>query len=59
MKVRLTGIPAEVSAAVDQLTADGWRFRSVSKPYPCRGASVEVRVYVEVLDLPTQPRGNQ
>lgn len=48
MKVRLMGTPAECSAAVTAL-ADSPRLSvvEVSNPYPNRGDSRQVRVYVE------------
>lgn len=48
MKIRITGLPAEVSAAVAVLTStDGLDVIEVSDPYPNRGDSRLVRVYVE------------
>jgi hypothetical protein len=47
MKLRLHGTPGEVAEAADRL-ARVFEVVSVSPPYPDRGASVLVRVYVEV-----------
>ncbi len=46
MKVRLTGLPGEVVGATERL-AEVFDVVEVSEPYPCRGASRQVRVYVE------------
>jgi hypothetical protein len=60
MKVRLHGTPAEVAEATRRL-AEVLDVVAVSQPYPDRGASVLVRVYLEVrLDpasaaMPTSP----
>jgi len=51
VKVRLHGTPEEVAAAPRRLVAV-LDVVSVSEPYPDRGASVLVRVYLEVrVDL--------
>ena len=56
MKIRITGLPAEVAAAVEVLTnADGLDVIEVSDPYPNRGDSRLVRVYLET-QLPAGTR---
>jgi len=56
VKVRLHGTPAEVAEATRRLL-QVLEVVSVSPPYPDRGASVLVRVYLEVrLDLPDATR---
>ena len=48
MKIRITGLPDEVHQAVEALTnADGLDVIEVSDPYPNRGDSRMVRVYIE------------
>lgn len=50
MKIRLTGLPAECDAVVallSQVADRGLTIVDVSTPYPCRGSSALVRVYVE------------
>lgn len=47
MKIRLTGLPAEVTDGIGRLE-QVFDVVSVSAPYPCRGTSRQVRVYVEV-----------
>ena len=48
MKIRLMGLPAEVTGAVEILTgADSLDVIEVSDPYPNRGGSRTVRVYIE------------
>jgi hypothetical protein len=47
MKVRLHGTPGEVAEATRRLV-EVLEVVSVSVPYPDRGASVLVRVYLEV-----------
>lgn len=47
MKMRLHGLPEEVEEAVKRLQGI-FAVVSVSDPYPDRGASRLVRVYVEV-----------
>ncbi len=58
MKLRLHGTPAEVAAATRQLV-EVLDVVAVNGPYPDRGTSVLVRVYLEVrLDpSPTTPTG--
>jgi hypothetical protein len=52
VKVRLHGTPGEVAAATRRLV-EVLDVVAVSEPYPDRGASVQVRVYLEVrLDAP-------
>jgi hypothetical protein len=52
VKLRLHGTPAEVAEVADRLTTV-FQVVSISEPYPDRGASVLVRVYVEIrLDPP-------
>jgi hypothetical protein len=52
VKVRLHGIPAEVAEATRRLV-EVLDVVAVSEPYPDRGASALVRVYLEVrLDPP-------
>jgi hypothetical protein len=52
VKVRLWGTPAEVDQATRQLV-EALDVVAVSGPYPDRGASVLVRVYLEVRPDPT------
>jgi hypothetical protein len=47
MKVRLHGTPAEVAAATRRLV-EVLDVVAVSQPYPDRGPSVLVRVYLEI-----------
>lgn len=48
MKIRLMGLPAEVDQAVTILNdADSLDVLEVSDPYPNRGDSRMVRVYIE------------
>ena len=48
MKIRLSGLPAEVDQAVSALSdADALDVIEVSSPYPNRGDSRIVRVYIE------------
>lgn len=47
MKIRLTCLPTEVTDGIERLR-QVFDVVSVSDPYPCRGASRQVRVYVEV-----------
>ena len=55
MKLRLHGTLGEVAEAVDRLPGV-FEVVAVSPPYPDRGASVLVRVYVEVrLGPPVAP----
>jgi hypothetical protein len=54
VKVRLWGTPAEVDQAVRQLV-EVLDVVAVSGPYPDRGPSVLVRVYLEVRPDPTPP----
>jgi hypothetical protein len=54
VKVRLWGTPAEVDQATRQLV-EILDVLSVSGPYPDRGPSVLVRVYLEVRPAPTPP----
>ena len=46
IKIRLEGLPSEVSEAVDRLSGI-YTVLSVSDPYHNRGKSAYVRVYVE------------
>jgi hypothetical protein len=55
MKIRLTGTPDEITHTLHALDTAGWTWRTVSNPYPCRGRSIEVRVYAEPLTIPTIP----
>jgi hypothetical protein len=49
MKIRLMGLPAEVSTVLQALTDTGTLdLIEVSGPYPNRGDSRMVRLYVEV-----------
>jgi hypothetical protein len=49
MKIRITGLPAEVKHAVSALTeAAAFDVIEVSGPYPNRRASHLVRIYAEV-----------
>ncbi|MFF4417466.1 hypothetical protein ACFYY8_33495 [Streptosporangium sp. NPDC001559] len=47
MKIRLLGLPDETAQAVD-LLAQTFDVIDVSDPYPMRGASRQVRVYIEI-----------
>ncbi len=48
MKIRLSGLPAEVGQAVSALRdADALDVIEVSSPYPNRGDSRIVRIYLE------------
>ena len=48
MKIRLMGLPAEITQAVTVLNeADSLDVLEVSGPYPNRGDSRMVRVYIE------------
>ncbi len=48
MKIRLSGLPAEVGQAVSALRkADALDVIEVSSPYPNRGDSRIVRIYIE------------
>lgn len=51
MKIRLHGTEEECSEAVE-LLGEVLQIQSVSDPYPDRGRSVLVRVYIEAI-----PRG--
>jgi hypothetical protein len=55
VKVRLWGTPAEVDQATRRLV-DVLDVVAVSGPYPDRGASVLVRVYLEVRPAPAPAR---
>jgi len=59
MKIRVHGTPEECRAGVEKLFeafTDPDRIVSVSEAYPDRGASILVRVYLEVrLGIPPQP----
>ena len=48
MKIRITGLPAEVTQAITLLTATpALDLTEVSDPYPNRGRSRLVRVYID------------
>ena len=48
MKIRIMGLPEEVTPAVQALTStDRLEVTEVSAPYPNRGDSRMVRVYIE------------
>ena len=48
VKIRLTGLPPEVDQAVNALSdAQALDVIEVSSPYPNRGDSRQVRVYIE------------
>jgi hypothetical protein len=48
MKIRITGLPAEIPPVIQALTsADTLDVTEVSDPYPNRGGSGLVRVYIE------------
>ncbi|WP_204022261.1 hypothetical protein [Sinosporangium siamense] len=52
MSVRLMGLPEEVdavTAALSELPAV--QVVAVSRPYPCRGRDLRVRVYVEIRSV--------
>ena len=53
MKIRLTGLPAEVDSAVATISAlPGIDVTEISGPYPNRGASRLVRVYLDIRLTP-------
>jgi hypothetical protein len=54
VRLRVWGTPAEVDQAVRRLT-ETFDVVAVSGPYPDRGHSVLVRVYLEVRLDPTTP----
>jgi hypothetical protein len=54
VKLRLHGTPGEVAVATRRLV-EILDVLAVSGPYPDRGASVLVRVYLEVRLAPTSP----
>jgi hypothetical protein len=54
VKVRLHGTAAEVAEAARRLV-EAFDVVAVSEPYPDRGASVLVRVYLEVRLDPASP----
>jgi hypothetical protein len=57
VKIRLMGTGGECWQTVEALR-QAIGILSVSDPYPCRGASREVRVYVEARLAPlTEPEG--
>ncbi|WP_219471267.1 hypothetical protein [Nonomuraea rhizosphaerae] len=47
MKIRIIGLPDEVEQAAATI-ADVLDVVETSAPYPCRGASRQVRLYLEV-----------
>ena len=48
MKIRLTGLPAEIDQAVNALSnAQALDVIEVSSPYPNRGDSHMIRIYIE------------
>lgn len=47
MKIRLIGLPDEVTQAVDLLTQT-FDVIDASAPYPTRGTGRQVRVYLEI-----------
>jgi hypothetical protein len=48
MKIRLTGLPAETTPAINALNdADSPGLIEVTDPYPNRGDSQMVRVYIQ------------
>ncbi|GAA2576807.1 hypothetical protein GCM10010411_06650 [Actinomadura fulvescens] len=47
LRIRLMGLPEEVSAGAEAL-AEVFEVVEVSSAYPCRGASQNVRVYLQV-----------
>ncbi|GAA2630948.1 hypothetical protein SMC26_23625 [Actinomadura fulvescens] len=53
VKIRLTGLPAEVQAAADRI-ADVVTLLETSRPYPRRGNSRLVSLYLEA-DVSTAP----
>ncbi|MFC4910922.1 hypothetical protein [Actinomadura gamaensis] len=50
MRVRMVGLPDEIAPIVEALHT-ALDVVEVSAPYPCRGASRNVRVYAEVRPL--------
>jgi hypothetical protein len=51
VKLRLHGTPADVAEATRRL-AEAFQIVAVSRPYPDRGTSTLVRVYLEVRLTP-------
>ncbi|WP_181870944.1 hypothetical protein [Sphaerisporangium album] len=47
MKIRITGLPDEVTQAAD-IIATTFDVIEISAPYPCRGTTRNVRIYAEV-----------
>jgi hypothetical protein len=56
MRIRLMGLPEEVTAAAEQI-GTVLDVIDISAPYPCRGASRQVRLYLETR--PTHPTVEQ
>jgi hypothetical protein len=52
VKIRLMGLPDDVTEAIVRLRAV-FDVISESPPYPCRGVSREVRVYIEARPADT------
>jgi hypothetical protein len=47
MKIRIIGLPDEVTQAADIIAA-AFDVIEISDPYPCRGNTRNVRIYAEV-----------
>ncbi|GAA3790247.1 hypothetical protein GCM10022226_06420 [Sphaerisporangium flaviroseum] len=47
MKIRIIGLPDEVTQAAE-IIGTAFDVIEISDPYPCRGASRNVRIYTEV-----------
>ena len=53
MNIRIMGLPAEITPVIQALTdADGLEVIQVSEPYPNRGDSRMVRVYLQAQPRP-------
>jgi hypothetical protein len=53
MKIRIMGLPSEVTIAIKALAdTEGFEVIQVSDPYPNRGDSRMVRVYIEAQPHP-------
>ena len=56
MKIRLIGLPEEVTAGAERL-GEVFEVIEISAPYPCQGSSRQVRVYAEVRPQPAGESG--
>ncbi|MEV6985003.1 hypothetical protein AB0M95_27610 [Sphaerisporangium sp. NPDC051017] len=50
--IRLIGEPDEVAEAA-RILGDAFRVIAESRPYPCRGADIRVRLYIDAELTPT------